>query len=40
MTTHSLAELVAGCAWPVIARFKDTRHELALQRAPFLPSSD
>jgi hypothetical protein len=40
MTTHSLAELVAGCAWPVIARYKDTRHELALQRAPFLPSSD
>jgi hypothetical protein len=40
MTTHALAELIAGCAWPVIARFKDTRRELALQRAPFLPSSD
>jgi hypothetical protein len=25
MTTHSLAELIASCAWPAIARFKDVR---------------
>jgi hypothetical protein len=24
MTTHALAELIASCAWPAIARFKDT----------------
>jgi len=23
MTTHALAELIASCAWPAIARFKD-----------------
>jgi hypothetical protein len=40
MTIHSLAELIAGCAWPAIARFKDVRDDLALQRVPFLPSRD
>jgi hypothetical protein len=25
LTVHALAELIASCAWPVIARFKDTR---------------
>jgi hypothetical protein len=40
MTIHSLAELIAGCAWPAIARFKDVRGEPALQRVPFLPSRD
>ena len=24
MTTHALAELIASCAWPAIARFRDT----------------
>lgn len=41
MTIHSLAELVSGCAWPVITRFKDVRgDDPALQRTPFLPSRD
>ena len=40
MTIHSLAELIAGCAWPAIARFKDVRDDLAIQRVPFLPSRD
>lgn len=40
MTMHSLAELIAGCAWPVVARVKDVRGEPALQRVPFLPSRD
>jgi hypothetical protein len=25
MTTHALAEIIASCAWPAIARFKDAR---------------
>ena len=25
MTVHALAELIAGCAWPTIARFRDVR---------------
>jgi hypothetical protein len=27
MTIHNLAELIASCAWPVIARFRETRRE-------------
>jgi hypothetical protein len=27
MTIHALAELIAGCAWPTIARFRDARRE-------------
>lgn len=26
MTMHALAELIASCAWPAIARFRETRH--------------
>ena len=26
ITIHALAELIAGCAWPAIARFRDVRH--------------
>jgi hypothetical protein len=41
MTIHSLAELIAGCAWPAIARFRDVQGgEPALQRAPLFPSKD
>ena len=41
ITIHSLAELIAGCAWPVIARIRDVRGDgPSLQRAPFLPSRD
>jgi hypothetical protein len=27
MTVHALAELIAGCAWPAIARFKENRRQ-------------
>jgi hypothetical protein len=27
MTIHALAELIASCAWPTIARFKETRRQ-------------
>ena len=27
MTIHALAELIASCAWPAIARFRDTRRQ-------------
>jgi hypothetical protein len=27
MTIHALAELIASCAWPAIARFKETRRQ-------------
>ncbi|MBO0741114.1 MAG: hypothetical protein J2P51_06785 [Hyphomicrobiaceae bacterium] len=27
LTVHALAELIASCAWPVIARFKETRRQ-------------
>lgn len=27
MTTHALAELIASCAWPAIARFREVRRE-------------
>jgi hypothetical protein len=40
MTVHSLAELIGGCAWPVIARVRDMRSEPARQRVPFLPNRD
>jgi len=40
MTVHSLAELIGGCAWPVIARVRDMRSEPAHQRVPFLPNRD
>lgn len=40
MSIHALAELMAGCAWPVIARVKDARGEPAVQRTPFRPSRD
>ncbi|MET0652476.1 MAG: hypothetical protein ABWY63_08150 [Hyphomicrobiaceae bacterium] len=40
MTIHSLYELMTGCAWPVIARFKDVRGEPAVQHPPFRPSRD
>ena len=40
MTIHSLAELMAGCAWPAIARFRDVRGEPAVQHPPFVPSRD
>jgi hypothetical protein len=40
ITIHSLAELMAGCAWPVIARFRDLRGEPAVQHVPFRPSRD
>ena len=40
MTIHSLAELIAGCAWPVIARIRETRPDPSLQRVPFFPSRD
>src|SRR5262249_48347802 len=41
ITIHSLAELITGCAWPIIARVRDVRGAgPSLQRAPFLPSSD
>ena len=40
MTIHSLGELMAGCAWPVITRFKDVRGDPAVQHPPFLPSRD
>ena len=26
MTTHALAELIAGCAWPAIAHFREQQH--------------
>jgi len=26
VTTHALAELIASCAWPTIARFRETQH--------------
>ena len=25
LTVHALAELIAGCAWPAIARFREIR---------------
>jgi hypothetical protein len=28
MTIHALAELIASCAWPAIARFKETRRQI------------
>jgi hypothetical protein len=28
MTIHALAELIASCAWPAIARFKETRRQV------------
>jgi len=28
MTTHALAELIASCAWPTIAHFRETRHSV------------
>jgi len=41
MTIHSLAELITGCTWPVIARIRDVRGDVpSLQRAPFLPSRE
>jgi len=27
MTIHALAELIASCAWPAIARFRETRRQ-------------
>jgi hypothetical protein len=27
MTIHGLAELIASCAWPAIARFKEDRRQ-------------
>jgi hypothetical protein len=27
MTIHGLAELIASCAWPAIARFRETRRQ-------------
>ena len=40
MTIHALGELIAGCAWPVIARCKDVRGGPAVQREPIRPSRD
>ena len=40
MSIHSLAELMAGCAWPAITRFRDVRGEPAVQHPPFLPNRD
>jgi hypothetical protein len=28
LTTHALAELIAGCAWPAIAHFRDAQHSV------------